>query len=46
MPALQVALRPALAIALAFPHHKAQEKTAPETRFSDPAEQPGLCQSR
>src|SRR5258707_7187041 len=42
MPPSQVALRTALVTAMAFPHHKAQEKTAPEA----PAEQPGLCKSR
>ena len=30
MPPLQAALRTALVIALAFPHHKAQEKSAPD----------------
>jgi hypothetical protein len=32
MPSPQVALRTALVRAMAFPHHKAQEKTAREAR--------------
>jgi hypothetical protein len=37
MPPPQAALRTALVTAMAFAHHKAQEKTAPEAM----AEQPG-----
>jgi len=42
MPPSQAALRTALVRAMAFPHHKAQEKTALEA----PVEQPDLCQSK
>src|SRR6478609_1073486 len=37
MPPLQVALRTALVRAMAFPHHKAQEKTAPQDLALGPA---------
>jgi hypothetical protein len=42
LPSSQVALRTALVRAMAFPHHKAQEKTALEA----PVKQPDLCQSK
>ena len=42
MPPPQAALRTALVTAMAFAHHKAQEKTAPEALASNA---PGRCQS-
>ena len=42
MPPLQAALRTALVRAMAFPHHKAQEKTAPEALAEPP--RPDRCQ--